>query len=272
MDEAMLARVVRQHAETSRLFGVSFVPVYASAQTAPVGVNQAKVSEVVPGPALASVRSTPTVHAADPVSFAPEATRTFASIDIKPSTRNKPDVQAALDKLRRGTSRIAPQALRHRVQQHRVRRGRSAGEADVRRRSARRGRGQDRAAVRGPGRSTAEQDDHRHGIAAGAGVHRQRAQDASAGQRDTHQRRDPALRRTCFSRSRSSGPRRSSRSGCPPPRRCWTPWIPCPGSAAGGQPSIRRSWMPRFRSCPRTTPHSCCARTQMRIVPRCGRI
>lgn len=100
MDEAMLARVVRQHAETSRLLGVSFVPVYATSRNAPAGVKQAEPHEDAPRPAPASEQPTPAVHATDPISFAPEAPRTFASIDIKPSVRNKTDVQAALDKLR----------------------------------------------------------------------------------------------------------------------------------------------------------------------------
>jgi DNA polymerase len=103
MDEAILTRVVRQHAETSRLLGVPFVPVYAAARGQPVAsettatVNPVEMARTAPA---SKVKEVPPDRESSSFAFAPEPSRSFASIDIKPTSRSKADVEAALEKLR----------------------------------------------------------------------------------------------------------------------------------------------------------------------------
>jgi uracil-DNA glycosylase len=112
MDEAHLARVIRQHAETSRLLGVGFVPVY----TISGGDRAAADPSPAPEPARITVAAVeaPTASAprserydSAPLSFAaPELPH--AAIDIKPMSRDRADVQRALDALRERYIKDAP--------------------------------------------------------------------------------------------------------------------------------------------------------------------
>jgi uracil-DNA glycosylase len=119
MDSGRIQRLVLQHAESSRLLGVSFVPVYRRAGSAgddlvaPERALEAWPEQHTPTPVAArpAVRPPPAAML-DGVPPRPTAPSSGASppinLEIKPSTREPEDVQAALDDLRRRYELDAP--------------------------------------------------------------------------------------------------------------------------------------------------------------------
>jgi uracil-DNA glycosylase len=112
MDER-LARVVLQHAETSRLMGVDFVPAYRSgfscnAEEAPMDAEPERSDSapvVVVRPTVPLTREPPTASAAVQAST---PCGNEIVIDIAPASRRPEHVQAALDQLRARYEKDAP--------------------------------------------------------------------------------------------------------------------------------------------------------------------
>ena len=104
MDRAQLTRRVLQAAQTSRLLGVDFVPVYGgSTFVEPAAPIAAAAPAPVPlaAPAPAAPRTAPATGA-------PQAVLALPAIEIKPVSRRPAHVQEALDALRERYEADAP--------------------------------------------------------------------------------------------------------------------------------------------------------------------
>jgi len=103
------ARLVLQHAETSRLFGVPFVPVYRTASAADDPAPPAQDAAPKPPAPPASTPRPEETSASDPFpSVVPGLHAPTGLEEIKPRSRAPADVQAALDELRRRYELDAP--------------------------------------------------------------------------------------------------------------------------------------------------------------------
>lgn len=126
MDQLTAQRLVLQHAESSRLLGVSFVPVYrrcdadepdqdgaeeADADLSPRPDIQASEPQI-PAPAATTQLKRPSLNldgALLPIDTAPGVLGfEIKGLEIKPVSRRPGDVQAALDKLRERYELDAP--------------------------------------------------------------------------------------------------------------------------------------------------------------------
>jgi len=112
MDSAQLQKLVLQHAESSRLLGVPFVPVYLRAG-APTPERSAEPPVELPAellhqsPGAAAPLVPAMIKKPADVAANPER-RAAPELDIKPASRRPADVQAALDELRRRYELDAP--------------------------------------------------------------------------------------------------------------------------------------------------------------------
>src|SRR5690349_21717480 len=109
-DADRLARAVLQHAESSRLLGVPFVPVYRSA-TAPASQPEPAPPEVVVVPVTARAAMpapAPLLAPEEPFGSSGAIPDMPTGLDIRPASRDPNDVQAALDQLRRRYEADAP--------------------------------------------------------------------------------------------------------------------------------------------------------------------
>lgn len=103
MEPDRLSRLVLQAAETSRLLGVGFVPVYGGDAFAEAGDEAASAPPVALPPAPWPAPAAPELLPMPP--FPPRA---MPVIEIKPRSRKPEDVQAALDALRARYESDAP--------------------------------------------------------------------------------------------------------------------------------------------------------------------
>lgn len=104
-DPARLARLVLQHAESSRLLGVPFVPVYRAGAT-----GDAALAGPAESQAATHAASIAPIAEAEPIFDAPVAPvrHVPTGLEIKPRSRQPGDVQAALDELRKRYELDAP--------------------------------------------------------------------------------------------------------------------------------------------------------------------
>ncbi|MFA6043654.1 MAG: uracil-DNA glycosylase [Phycisphaerales bacterium] len=120
MDDAKLARLVRQHAETSRLMGVDFVPAFSRGgiEALPMESDQPAAPVAPVAPAKVTAPQAPAAKvpqaAAPPASAAPTAPTAPAVhvVEAKPlatpAPKNAAKTQAALDELKARYEREAP--------------------------------------------------------------------------------------------------------------------------------------------------------------------
>jgi DNA polymerase len=111
-DPARLARIVLQHAESSRLLGVGFVPVYGGA----VEVGPGASARSAPAPAPLRHETPAEAPVVDPFESLAPAMPRITGLEIKPVSRDPTHVQRALDELRSRYELDAPH--RHFVTDH----------------------------------------------------------------------------------------------------------------------------------------------------------
>jgi uracil-DNA glycosylase len=112
----LLAKLICQHAETSRLLGVDFVPAYRTSPDSPATVGTDEADEPPVPPLVTIVAAVPSRQEAAPgtpaaSTAAVEASRAPASttlLEIRPCSRAAADVQRALDEVRACYEKEAP--------------------------------------------------------------------------------------------------------------------------------------------------------------------